>query len=288
MNIELANPSKENENNLQTENQYLNKEDLPKDDCDIPDKKFNQNLLYEQKNISMFKLYCHLSNTTEVLLMLIGAVGGLASGVAGPLMSFLFGDSLGDFSDFQNGEVNIAAMEETVNDMVRRFLYIGVGMFIAEFLNNCFWSLAGLRQIYHMKEKYFALILKQEQGWFDSNNAYEFATKVQAQLEQIEMGLGEKFGLILQMTSQLISGLVIAFTSSWKLTLVMLCVAPFLGVGMLYMLTSMKRAIVLSRKTYEYAGGIAEELLYNIKTVASFANFNFETKRFNHYILIFY
>ena len=54
----------------------------------------------------MFKLYCHLSNTTEVLLMLIGAIGGLASGVAGPLMSFLFGDSLGDFSDFQNGEVN--------------------------------------------------------------------------------------------------------------------------------------------------------------------------------------
>ena len=101
MNIELAKPSKENENNLQTENQYFNKEDLPKDDCDIPDKKFNQNLLYEQKNISMFKLYCHLSNTTEVLLMLIGAIGGLASGVAGPLMSFLFGDSLGTFPTFK-------------------------------------------------------------------------------------------------------------------------------------------------------------------------------------------
>ena len=122
-------------------------------------------------------------------------------------------------------------MEDIVNDMVRRFLYIGIGMFIAEFLNNCFWNLAGLRQIYHMKEKYFALILKQEQGWFDSNNAYAFATKVQAHLEQIEMGLGEKFGLILRMTSQLISGLVIAFTSSWKLTLVMLCVSPFLALG---------------------------------------------------------
>ena len=212
MNAELT-PSKEN---LQTEAKCLNKDYLPKDDNDIPDKKINH---IQQKNISMFRLYCHLSNTTEVLLMTIGAIGGIASGVAGPLMSFLF------------GEVNIDSMEDIVNDMVRRFLYIGIGMFIAEFLNNCFWNLAGLRQIYHMKEKYFALILKQEQGWFDSNNAYAFATKVQAHLEQIEMGLGEKFGLILRMTSQLISGLVIAFTSSWKLTLVMLCVSPFLALG---------------------------------------------------------
>ena len=212
MNAELT-PSKEN---LQTEAKCLNKDDLPKDDNDIPDKKINH---IQQKNISMFRLYCHLSNTTEVLLMTIGAIGGIASGVAGPLMSLLF------------GEVNIDSMEDIVNDMVRRFLYIGIGMFIAEFLNNCFWNLAGLRQIYHMKEKYFELILKQEQGWFDSNNAYAFATKVQAHIEQIEMGLGEKFGLILRMTSQLISGLVIAFTSSWKLTLVMLCVSPFLALG---------------------------------------------------------
>ena len=189
MNAELT-PSKEN---LQTEAKSRNKDDLPKDN-DIPDKKINH---IQQKKISMFSLYCYLSNTTEVLLITIGAIGGIASGVAGPLMSFLFGD------------VNIDSMEDIVNDMVRRFLYIGIGMFIAEFLNNCFWNLAGLRQIYHMKEKYFALILKQEQGWFDSNNAYAFATKVQAHLEQIEMGLGEKFGLILRMTSQLISGLAI-------------------------------------------------------------------------------
>ena len=85
------------------------------------------------------------------------------------------------------------------------------------------WNLAGLRQIYHLKEKYFLTILKQEQGWFDANNAFEFATKVQAQLEQIELGLGDKFAQILQMVSQMIAGLIIAFTSSWKLTLVILC-----------------------------------------------------------------
>ena len=86
------------------------------------------------------------------------------------------------------------------------------------------------------------------------------------------------------MISQLISGLVIAFTSSWKLTLVMLCVAPFIIITVLVLVTVLKKGIILSRKTYEKAGGIAEEVLYNIKTVASFANFEYETKRFNSYV----
>ena len=173
---------------------------------------------------------------------------------------------------------------DMVDDMVNKFLYIGTGMFFAYFLMTSMWTYTGLRQMHKLKEKYFATILKQEQGWFDANNAFEFATKVQAQIEQVELGVGERFGQILQMISQLISGLVIAFTSSWKLTLVMLCVAPFIIITVLVLVTALKKGIILSRKTYEKAGGIAEEVLYNIKTVASFANFEYETKRFNSYV----
>ncbi len=36
-----------------------------------------------------------------------------------------------------------------------------------------------------------------------------------------------------------------------------------------------------SRENYENSGGIAEEVLYNFKTVSSFANYKFEIKRFN-------
>ena len=42
------------------------------------------------------------------------------------------------------------------------------------------WPYTALKQIHWMKKDYFRLILKQEQGWFDDNNVYEIATKVQA------------------------------------------------------------------------------------------------------------
>ena len=73
--------------------------------------------------------------------------------------------------------------------------------------------------MHHLKEKYIARILMQEQGWFDQNNAYEFATKVQVQLEQIELGVGEKCGTLIESISTFVVGLVLSFLSSWKLTL---------------------------------------------------------------------
>ena len=142
--------------------------------------------------------------------------------------------------------------------------------------------------MHHLKEKYFARILMQEQGWFDQNNAYEFATKVQVQLEQIELGVGEKFGTLIESISTFVVGLVLSFLSSWKLTLLILCVSPFLAFCIIYMVSSMRSNLLLSRKAYETAGGVAEEVLYNIKTVVSFGNFDFERQRFGHYINLMY
>ena len=47
-----------------------------------------------------------------------------------------------------------------------------------------------------LKKKYFILILSQEQGWFDSYNTYELATKVHVQIEKLEQGIGLQVGLV--------------------------------------------------------------------------------------------
>jgi ATP-binding cassette subfamily B (MDR/TAP) protein 1 len=258
------------------------------------DIKIENTLMFEQKNISVPKLYCHLSKQTEKILLFFGIIGSLGSGVSGPLMTQLFGGTIDDASSSQ--DINPALMSEieldeffdvfqnNIDKMSKKFIYIGIGMFFANFLANFCWTYAGLRMVFHLKENYFSIILKQEQGWFDENNAYEFATKVQAQIEQVDLGVGDKLGTILQCIAQLITGLIIAFITSWKLTLVMLSVSPCIIGAVCYLITALKNSIVLGRKTYEKAGGVAEEMLYNIKTVASFANFDFENKRFGQYI----
>ena len=163
-----------------------------------------------------------------------------------------------------------------INDQIKKYLIIGALMFVCNFLMMFLWSYLALRQLHWLKINYFKTILKQEQGWFDENNAFEFATKVQAQLEQIELGLGDRLGQFIMMLIELIAGFVCAFIASWKLTLILLTCFPFILAGAIIMTFTLKNLIVSARKTYEMAGGVVEELLYNIKTITSFVNFDYE------------
>ena len=45
-----------------------------------------------------------------------------------------------------------------------------------------------------------------------------------------------------------------------------------------------EKLMLKSKDANEKAGGIAEELLYNIKTITCFCNFDFEIKRYNELI----
>ena len=306
---------------LPVDNREYNEED---EDLFSEEIKQKSNLLFEEKQVSAFKLYCHLSNTYEIFLMIIGTIAALGAGIAAPIMCYLFGDMANDFSsvnidenqiDFlkqiakcQNEEqaVQLAGpnpdkqwtyiiiyrtakemlkkFDDSVDDLVKKLLIIGAIMFVAFGLEKFLWCYVGMRQMHHLKQKYFAVILRQEQGWFDANNAYEFSTKVQAQFEQITLGVGEKFGITLQAISQVIVGLIIAFAKSWLLTLVMLSLSPTIFMCVLFLVCTLRKPMIGARKTYEKAGGAAEEMLYNIKTIASFSNFEFEIHRFNRMI----
>ena len=259
-----------------------------------------QNLFFKKKYISIFSLYCNISGILEIILMIIAILATIVAGCSTAFIAVLIGDSTNDFTIaviFEELETVLTEeyfepiyllvldlIEPEINVKIKRFLIIGAIMFFANFVMMFLWSYTSLRQMHWMKINYFKLILNQEQGWFDENNAYEFATKVQAQLEQIEMGIGDRLGQLIMIFVELVSGFIVAFLTSWKLTLVLLSCIPFIALGAIIMGVCMEGVMVNSRKTYERAGGIAEELLYNIKTVTTFVNFDFELQRFGELV----
>ena len=256
--------------------------------------KAEKNLIFDITDVSIFRLYFHLSNGFEYFLMIMGFIGSLATGASNPIMAYLTGSTTTEASSSTQENIESMTKEEkkiffeefkkNMDKKVKEFMIYGAISFVAAFMSNFFWEYASLRQMHNLKEKYFSRILMQEQSWFDENNVYEFSTKVQVQLEQIELGVGEKFGTLLESIATLIAGLIISFFASWKLTLIVLCVAPFLALSLIYMVKSIRKNLFLGRKAYETAGGVAEEILYNIKTVVSFCHFDFEKQRFGHYI----
>ena len=256
------------------------------------DSELKKKLMFDQKDISLFRLYSHLMRKIDILYLILALIGSLGAGLSMPIMAYISSDLMGDIGNtseyVDDPLILLDRVENAFNTQIKRFLIFGAISFVCNFLAICFWCLLGSRMCHNLKRKYFTVILSQEQGWFDANNAFEFATKVQAQLEQIEMGVGEKLGLVIQMVASCIISFIFAFIISWKIALMMLVVAPFIIIDVLFLVNALRTGIIMGRKTWEKAGGLAEEMLYNIKTVASFANFEFETRRFNEKVELCY
>ena len=148
---------------LKIDHDEIDKEDEEIIDFQGADDEMKKKLIFEQKNVSVIKLYCHFSERYDVLLMILGLIGSLGSGVAFPIIAYLAGDmttkmpgiqrdnSEASLSDEEIGQM-LQVMEgpfmEMVDDMVNKFLYIGTGMFFAYFLMTSMWTYTGLRQMH--------------------------------------------------------------------------------------------------------------------------------------------
>ena len=256
------------------------------------DQEIKNKLMFEEKDISIFKIYCHLMEKIDYLFLVLALIGSIGGGLSLPIMAYISSDLYGDVgntSEYASDPLElIDRVENAFNTQIKRFLIFGGISFVCNFLAICFWTLLGSRMCHRLKRSYFTVILNQEQGWFDANNAFEFATKVQAQLEQVEFGIGEKLGVVIQMGSSCVISFIFAFIIAWKIALLMLTVAPFIFIFIIILVKALRTGIIMGRKTWEKAGGIAEEMLYNIKTVASFANFEYEIHRFNEKVELCY
>jgi ATP-binding cassette subfamily B (MDR/TAP) protein 1 len=84
--------------------------------------------------------------------------------------------------------------------------------------------------------------------------------------------------------SQFVASFLVGYITSWQLSLVLTAMLPLLLIGGWCMAKAMQQGSTVNKEAYEKAGGIAEEVLYQIRTVASFVNFEFESSNYRYHI----
>ncbi len=190
-------------------------------------------IIPEEESINLIKIYYHLNKPIDWFFIFLGIIGSLGAGVSSPLMSFTTSEvysRIANTSENRDSKFNLEEMEDNVKKImdykIKSLLIYGAISFLCYFMSICCWSLVGNRCVYNLKKNYFTIILKQEQAWFDANNPFELGSSVNAQLTNIEQGIGDKVGVLITLFAQCIVGFILSFISTWKLTLVMLSVTP--------------------------------------------------------------
>ncbi|CDY58790.1 BnaA07g38050D [Brassica napus] len=218
------------------------------------------------KTVPFYKLFS-FSDFTDVLLMIVGSIGAIGNGLGFPLMTLLFGDLIDTIGRnlFTNDIV------ELISKICLKFVYLGLGTFVAAFLQVSCWVITGERQAARIRSLYLKTILRQDIVFFDvETNTGEVVGRMSGDTVLILDAMGEKVGKFIQLLATFLAGYALAFVKGWLLTLVMLASIPLLAMAGAATSIISTKASSQQQAAYAKASTIVEQTCGSIRTVASF------------------
>ncbi|KAM3412319.1 hypothetical protein ACQJBY_003800 [Aegilops geniculata] len=216
------------------------------------------------------------ADAADVVLMLVGTVAALASGMSQVVMSIIFGRMVDAF-----GGATRDTILPRVDKVVLEFVYLAIGTWPACFLQISCWTVTGERQAARFRSLYLKSVLRQDMAFFDTEmkgGQVVFGTSADTIL--IQDAIGEKVGKFLQLLTTFIGGFTVAFIKGWLLTLVMLSTIPPLIVAAAIVSKMLSKVSSEGLASYIDAGNIVEQTIGSIRTVVSF---NGEKKAMDQY-----
>ncbi|KAK9719748.1 hypothetical protein K7432_004602, partial [Basidiobolus ranarum] len=225
---------------------------------------------------SMRELF-NFATKFDWVLMSIGLIAALIAGAGMPLMTIIFGGMVTKFGEFATkvalgvvSEADVAVFRSTINEYTLYFVYLAIGMWVTTYAYMATWVYAGERQTRKIRESYLAAVLRQDIAWFDKLGAGEITTRITSDTHLIQDGISEKFPQSCSYVATFISAFVIAFTRSWRLTLVLSCIIPMIAVSVGILNVFNTKFVKRALDHYSISGTLAEEVLSSIRTATAF------------------
>ncbi|CAK4101791.1 unnamed protein product [Aphanomyces euteiches] len=219
--------------------------------------------------LASFTELFQFADSTDKILMAVGSLAAIITGVAQPIQITFFGDLINAFNPSGGGPLG-ADFQKSINHVVYQFLVVACIILFCGFLQIACWSIAASRQAKRLRNEYARAILRQEIGWFDVHDPMQLATRVADTTLLVQEGMGRKVGDGVNFLAMGLAAVVIAFYYGWELSLVLFAFTPLLAISAFCMTKTITAAVQGGVEAYAEAGGIAEESLSNIKTVHMF------------------
>ncbi|XP_059632043.1 ABC transporter B family member 11-like [Cornus florida] len=218
------------------------------------------------ETVPYFKLFS-FADSTDHVLMLVGTIAAIGSGICMPLMTVLIGDVINSFG--QN--VNSKNVVHEVSKVSVKYVYLALGSGLAAFFQVVCWMVTGERQAARIRCLYLKTILKQDIAFFDSDaKTGEIIERMSGDTFLIQDAIGEKVGKFIVVVASFTGGFVIAFIKGWLLTLVMISSIPLLVISSAIMTLLLVKLSSRGQAAYSQAAIVVEQTIGSIRTVASF------------------
>lgn len=224
-----------------------------------------------------FKKLYTFATPADKARVVLACVCAAASGAILPLFSLVFGSSLNALNDSTD------AIVERINDLSLKFLLIAIGASVLTFLENYLIVSSTEIQMKRLREAYCKNLLRLDFAWYDTHRTGEAVTRLAEASVSVVTGM-EKVASITRYSATLVCGLTIGFTTSWKLTLVIMACAPLFAIALAVLIVTAISAEKGERLAYARAGDAASEVFSLMRAVAAFGGERHEAGRYAKFL----
>uniref|UniRef100_A0A8C1I8L9 ATP-binding cassette, sub-family B (MDR/TAP), member 11a n=1 Tax=Cyprinus carpio TaxID=7962 RepID=A0A8C1I8L9_CYPCA len=200
-------------------------------------------------------------NRPEWPYMLLGSLGAAINGSVNPIYALLFSEILGVRHTHTNMRYSTIC------------LVIGVMSFFSQFLQGYSFAKSGELLTRRLRKVGFQAMLKQEIGWFDNpfNSPGALTTRLATDASMVQGATGSQIGMIVNSLTNIGASFIIAYYFSWKLSLVVTCFLPLIGLSGVFQAKMLTGFANEDKNALEAAGQVSSEALSNIRTIAGLA-----------------
>ncbi|CAK64833.1 unnamed protein product (macronuclear) [Paramecium tetraurelia] len=232
----------------------------------------------EEPMVPYFELLRYAS-PKDKLLMIIGGIAAFLNGASFPSFSIIFGDMTDSFSQTGDEMVRQAGLNAIY------FIIVAAGTMLMSFIMFATWMITGENQSIEFRKRYFAAILKQEIGWFDTINPNELNSKVANETFAVQGAIGEKVPTFIMTFSMSFFGFLIGYIYGWQLALVVTATLPAISIATAIFAIIIQTSENATQKSYSDAGALAEQAINAIKTVKMLDGEDFEVEKYKKHLL---
>uniref|UniRef100_A0A3Q3RNS9 Bile salt export pump-like n=1 Tax=Mastacembelus armatus TaxID=205130 RepID=A0A3Q3RNS9_9TELE len=207
-------------------------------------------------------------NQPEWPYMLLGSLGAAINGSISPIYAVLFSQILGTF-----GISDLNKQRQQINGICVLFCIVAIISFISQFLQGYAFAKSGELLTRRLRKLGFQAMLKQEISWFDdpTNSLGVLTTRLATDASMVRGATGSQIGMIVNSLANIGASFAIALYFSWKLTLVIVCFLPLIGLSGIFQAKMLTGFAHEDKKAMEAAGQTSSEALSNIRTIAGLA-----------------
>ncbi|CAN1160294.1 ABC transporter B family member 11 [Linum perenne] len=205
-------------------------------------------------------------NKPEIPMLFVGTIAAIGNGVTFPIFGILISRAMKSFYEPPH------ELSRDSKFWALMFSTIGLASLLVYPTQTYLFSIAGCRLIQRIRSICFEKVVGMEVSWFDEpgNSSGAIGARLSADAATVRVLVGDKLAQIVQNIGSIVAGLVIAFSASWQLALIILGLVPLIGLNGYLQLEFMTGFSADAKMMYEEASQVANDAVGSIRTVASF------------------